>query len=154
MATYKAEIKTVPTGGQFTVTTESGSISTAREQIEKLYDPIYIYNLRECRGDGNSSSIGDVGGGVALVGVIAAGWAFLTFAPWVLMLVGGATGTWIGEKVTGKSIDEITDSGTNTKAGAILLSLMMLGGGVGFVKGHEFQTYMNTPDSVEVQQQK
>ena len=55
MATYKAEIKTVPTGGQFTVTTESGSISTARQQIEKLYDPIYIYNLRECRGGGSSS---------------------------------------------------------------------------------------------------
>ena len=70
------------------------------------------------------------------------------------MLVGGAAGTWVGEKVTGKSIDEISDSGTNTKAGAILLSLMMFGGGLGFVKGHEFQTYMNTPDSVEVQQQK
>lgn len=152
MATYKAEIKTVPTGGQFTVTTESGSIGTAREQIEKLYDPIYIYNLRECRGDNSGSSVGDISGSVGLIGIIAAGWLFFTFAPWVLMIIGGGAGTWIGEKVTGKSIDEITEK-DNTRAGAILLSLMLIGGGVGFIKGQEFQTYMNSSDSVEVKQQ-
>ena len=35
------------------------------------------------------------------------------------------------------------------KAGAILLTLIMLGGGFGFVKGHEFQQYMQETTTEE-----
>jgi hypothetical protein len=155
MATYKARIKTVSAGSAFEVTTESGCISTAREQIEKLYDPIYIYDLREVRGDGGSSGsgIGDVSGTVALVGLFAAAWAFMAFTPWILMTLGGAAGTWIGEKVTRKSIDEINEGPSNSVAGSIILILMILGGGFGFVKGDEikkgFDAPSDTPSEVQ-----
>jgi len=72
MATYKAKIKTVPTGSAFEVTTESGCISTAREQIEKLYDPIYIHDLREVNG-GSLFSSGDDLGGWLMFGLILFG---------------------------------------------------------------------------------
>ena len=147
MATYKARIKTVPTGSAFEVTTESGCISTAREQIEKLYDPIYIHDLREVRGGGNSSSVdlGDISGTMILVGLFAGAWAFIAFTPWILMTIGGATGTWIGQKIAGKTIDEVNEGPSNSKAGAIILVLMMLGGGFGFVKGDEIKKGFDAP---------
>lgn len=76
MATYKALIKTVPTGSAFEVTTESGSISTAKQQIEKLYDPIYIHNLREVR---NSSSVSESSGSWFLILAIFGIWLIVTY---------------------------------------------------------------------------
>jgi len=154
MATYKAEIKTVPTGTAYTVTVESGSISTAKQEIEHLYDPIYIRNLREVRGGNSSGSgVGDVGGTVGLIGLVAAAWAFVSFTPWILMGLGGAAGLWIGEKVTGQSVEEYTsrdDNKGHTKA-AIVLALTLLAGGFGFVKGDEIKKGFDAPDApVEV----
>lgn len=59
MTTYKAEIKTVPTGSAYTVTVESGSMSTAKQEIEHLYNPIYIRNLRTANSSSSSSDDGD-----------------------------------------------------------------------------------------------
>ena len=86
MATYKARIKTVPTGSAFEVTTESGSISTAKQQIEKLYDPIYIHDLREVRGGGNSSGIdlGDISGTIGIIAVLFVIWLFMEYF-WIMM---------------------------------------------------------------------
>jgi hypothetical protein len=151
MATYKAEIKTVPTGSSYTVTVESGSISTAKQEIEHLYKPIYIRNLRQVSNSNSSSSsgVGDIGGTVGLIGLVAAGWAFVSFTPWILMGLGGALGTWIGEKVTGQSVEEYTqldDDSGHSKA-AIVLALALLLGGVGFVKGDEIKKSFDTPDA-------
>jgi len=64
-------------------------------------------NLREVRSDSNSSGSGvDFGGTVGLIGLVAAGWAFFTFTPWILMCLGGVTGTWIGQKVTGQTLED------------------------------------------------
>lgn len=68
MAIYKAEIKTVPTGSSYTVTVESGSMSTAKQEIEHLYDPIYIRNLRQV-GSGGSSD-GSVEGTWFLIAIL------------------------------------------------------------------------------------
>ena len=95
MATYKAEIKTVPTGGQFTVTTESGSMSTAREQIEKLYDPIYIYNLREVRGGDSSTSVGDIGAYLILGAIIFGIWLIVEYWWIVVPIVAICLIAWI-----------------------------------------------------------
>ena len=150
MATYKAEIKTVPTGTAYTVTVESGSISTAKQEIEHLYDPIYIRNLREVRGGNSSGSgVGDVGGTVGLIGLVAVAWAFVSFTPWILMGLGGAAGLWIGEKVTGQSVEEYTTRGDDkghTQA-AIVLALTLLAGGIGFVKGDEMKKGFDAPDA-------
>ena len=77
MATYKALIKTVPTGSAFEVTTESGSINTAKQQIEKLYDPIYIHNLREVRN--SSSSVSESSSSWFLILAIFGIWLIVTY---------------------------------------------------------------------------
>jgi hypothetical protein len=151
MATYKADIKTVPTGSQYTVTVESGSMSTAKQEIEHLYNPIYIRNLRQVSNNNSSSGsgIGDIGGTAALVGLVAVGWAFVSFTPWILMGLGGAFGTWVGEKVTGQSLEDYTtrdDDNGHSKA-AIVLALALILGGIGFVKGDEIKKGFDAPDT-------
>jgi hypothetical protein len=88
MATYKAEIKTVPTGSSYTVTVESGSISTAKQEIEHLYDPIYIRNLRQVSGGSSSSSSGDVEGYVWLIAILFVIWLIAEY--WMFVLPIGA----------------------------------------------------------------
>jgi hypothetical protein len=85
MATYKAEIKTVPTGSSYTVTVESGSMSTAKQEIEHLYDPIYIRNLRQV-GSGGSSS-GSIGGTWILIGILVAIAIAIQFWPFTLTIL-------------------------------------------------------------------
>jgi hypothetical protein len=158
MATYKAEIKTVPTGSSYTVTVESGSISTAKEEIEHLYDPIYIRNLRQVNsGSSSSGSDGDGSGILALVGLGAAAWAFVSFTPWILMLVSGAAATWFGQLITGQTIEDYNERDDNKghKRIAFVLVLAILAGGFGFVKGDElkkeFDTSSGTPAQVQSQ---
>jgi hypothetical protein len=88
MATYKAEIKTVPTGSSYTVTVESGSISTAKQEIEHLYDPIYIRNLRQVSSGSSSSGSGDVEGYVWLIGILFVIWLFANY--WMFIVPIGA----------------------------------------------------------------
>lgn len=152
MATWKADIKTTPTGSTYTVTVEAGASYVAKEEIERLYQPIFIHNLRQVR-DGESSSSGsgvDVGGTVGLIGLVAAGWLFMTFTPWVLMGLGGAAGTWIGEKVSGQSLEEYNerDDGSGNKRAAFVVALALFLGGFGFVKGDEIKKGFDAPSSV------
>jgi len=79
MPKYQAEIKTVPTGSFFKVTTEAGSASSAKEQIEHLYDPIYIHNLYECREGSMISSIGDLGGWLILGAILFVIWIIVEY---------------------------------------------------------------------------
>lgn len=101
-----------------------------------------LYEARDQSGDG--VSVPDVGGSMGVL-ILAIGAILLfMFTPWILMLGGGASGAWIGEKVTRTSVDEARGN-----AGAILITLIMLGGGFGFVAGHEFQTYINSDTPTE-----
>jgi hypothetical protein len=79
MATYKAEIKTVPTGTAYTVTVESGSMSTAKQEIEHLYDPIYIRNLRQVSSGSSSYDGGDVGGYLMLGAILFGIWVVIEY---------------------------------------------------------------------------
>jgi len=125
-------------------------------KLRNFYDPIYIHDLREVRGGGNSSSVdlGDISGTMTLVGLFAGAWAFIAFTPWILMIIGGATGTWIGQKIAGKTIDEVNEGPSNSKAGAIILVLMMLGGGFGFVKGDEIKKGFDAPSDTPTEVRK
>ncbi len=155
MATYKADIKTTSSGSIYSVTVEAGASYVAREEIERLYNPIFIRNLRQVSSNSSSSGsgIGDVSGTVGLIGLVAAAWAFVSFTPWILMGLGGAAGLWIGEKVTGQSVEEYTsrdDNKGHTQA-AIVLAMTLLLGGIGFVKGDEMKKGFDAPDApVEV----
>jgi len=74
MATYQAEIKTLETGSSYTVTVHSGALSTAKQEIQRLYDPIYIRNLRQVSERSSSSDDSDGSGSFyLLLGFVALG---------------------------------------------------------------------------------
>ena len=159
MGLYRAKCWLGSSSGYQELEVQSNTLQGAKEQFQRIYGAEQIINLREVRGDSNSfgSGVGDVGGTVGLIGLVAVGWAFVTFTPWILMGLGGAAGLWIGEKVTGQSVEEYTsrrDDKGHTKA-AIVLALTLILGGVGFVKGDEIKKSFDTPDSpAQVQQAK
>ncbi len=92
----------------------------------------------------------------SLLGLIALGggiWAFVTFTPLVLMLLGGAVGTWVGEFATNQGltdyheIKEPTDD--QRKKATIALTLALLCGGFGFIQGTNMQHDWNSSDTIE-----
>ena len=149
MATWKADIKTTSTGSIYSVTVEAGASYVAKQEIERLYRPIFIQNLRQVHNDSGSSS--DVSGGASVVGVglLAACFAFVYFTPWVLMFLLGGFATWIGEIVTNQSLEEYTqrDDDFGHKRAAFVVVLALLAGGFGFVKGDEIKKGFDTPDA-------
>lgn len=56
MATWKADIKTTPTGSIYTVTVEAGAAYVAKQEIDRLYRPIFTRNLRQVRSSSDSQS--------------------------------------------------------------------------------------------------
>ena len=159
MATWKAEIKTTPTGSAYTVTVEAGASYVAKQEIEHLYNPIYIRNLRQVsnRDSSDSASGLDFGGTVGLIGLFGVLWLLYMFTPWILMGLGGAAGAWVGEKVTGQTLEEYNerDDGKGHKRIAFVLILTLLAGGFGFVKGDELKKSFDAPDApAQVQQTK
>lgn len=147
MASYQAEVQTVSSGGFMTVTVESGSLSTAKQVIQHIYNPITIRNLRQVRGSSSSSvSVGDIGSTGAMISLIAIVWALVTFTPWVLMVFFGGFGTWVGEKLTGLSVSDYANSNEDTghKRMAFILVLALLAGGFGFVQGNQLVNNTNT----------
>lgn len=149
MATWKADIKTTSTGSIYSVTVEAGASYVAKQEIERLYNPIFIRNLHQVRNSSSSSSSNDDGnGGVALIGLAAAAWAFFTFTPIIAMIGLGAVTTWISQIIVGQTVEEYTQRDDDSGHGraAIVLALALLAGGFGFVKGTELQKQWNTPD--------
>ena len=160
MATWKAEVFVNSRVGRINTEVEAATFQGAKEQIyAKHGDVQQIVNLRQVSSGGSSSGsgIGDVSGTVGLIGLVAVGWAFVSFTPWILMGLGGAAGTWIGEKVTGQSIEEYNereDDSGHSKA-AIVVALALILGGIGFVKGDEIKKSFDAPDApAQVQQAK
>ena len=155
MATWRAEVFVNSRVGRINTEVEAATFSGAKEQIyAKHGDVQQIVNLRQVSSGGSSSSSGsglDLGGTVGLIGLVAAGWAFVSFTPWVLMGLGGATGAWIGQKVTGQTIEEYNerDDGLGNKRAAAVLALSLILGGIGFVKGDEIKKGFDAPSVPE-----
>jgi hypothetical protein len=142
MATWRAKCWLGSSSGYQELEVQSNTHYGAKEQFQRIYGAEQIINLREVRGESNSSGSGvDFGGTVGLIGLVAAGWAFVSFTPWILMGLGGATGAWIGQKVTGQTIEEYNerDDGLGNKRAAAVLALSLILGGIGFVKGDEIK---------------
>ena len=117
MTTWKADVFVNSQVGRITTEVEASTFQGAQQQIyAKHGDVQQIANLRQVRNNSSSSSSSgsDVGGTVALVGLIAAGWAFVSFTPWILMGIGGAFGTWIGQLATGQTVEEYAESNSDT----------------------------------------
>lgn len=148
MATYRAKCWLGSSSGYQDLEVQSNTYYGAKEQFQRIYGAEQIINLREVRGESTSGSgVGDVGGTVGLIGLVALGWAFVSFTPWILMGLGGAFGTWVGEKVTGQSIEEYNerDDGLGNKRAAAVVALALILGGIGFVKGDEIKKGFDAP---------
>ena len=156
MATWRADVFVNSNVGRISTEVQASTFQGAKEQIyAKHGDVQQIVNLRQVSRNSSStsgdSSSGSVGGTVAVIGLIAAGWAFMSFTPWILMGLGGAFGLWVGEMVTGQSVEEYTsrdDDKGHTKA-AIVLALSLILGGIGFVKGDEIKKGFDAPSVPE-----
>jgi len=150
MATYRAKCWLGSSSGYQELEVQSSTLYGAKEQFQRIYGAEQVYNIREVRDSSSSGSgIGDVSGTVGLIGLVAAAWAFVSFTPWILMGLGGAFGLWVGEQVTGQSVEEYTsrdDDKGHAKA-AIVLALTLLAGGFGFVKGDEIKKGFDAPDA-------
>lgn len=143
--------------GYVDIEVSANTLGGAKEQLQNVYGAEQIINLREVSksSSGHSGSESSLGGTATLIGLIAAGWAFMTFTPWILMLLGGAAGAWVGEKVTGQSVEEYADTDEDTGHGKalIVLALSLILGGVGFVKGDEIKKGFDAPSSTPAQVQ-
>ena len=150
MATWKADVFVNSQVGRITTEVEASTFQGAQQQIyAKHGDVQQITNLRQVTGSSGSSGGSDIGGSIALIGLVAAGWAFFSFTPWILMGIGGAFGTWIGQLVTGQTIEEYSDrddDSGHTKA-AITLALALILGGVGFVQGDSIKKGFDAPST-------
>jgi hypothetical protein len=155
MATWRAEVFVNSRVGRISTEVEAASFSGAKEQIyAKHGDVQQIVNLRQVNSNNSSSSgsgVGDIGGTAALIGLFAVGWAFVSFTPWILMGLGGAAGAWIGEKVTGQSVQEYNerDDDLGHSKAAIVLALALVLGGIGFVKGDQIKKGFDAPSVPE-----
>ena len=148
MATYRAKCWLGSSSGYQDLEVQSNTYYGAKEQFQRIYGAEQIINLREVRGESTSGSgVGDIGGTAGLIGLVALGWAFVSFTPWILMGLGGAAGTWIGQKVTGQSIEEYNerDDGLGNKRAAAVVALALILGGIGFVKGDEIKKGFDAP---------
>lgn len=155
MATWKADVFVNSQVGRITTEVESSTFQGAQQQIyAKHGDVQQITNLRQVKNSSSSSS--DIGGTAALIGLVAVGWAFVSFTPWILMGVGGAFGTWIGQLATGQTVEEYAESNSDTghTKAAITLALALLLGGIGFVQGNEIKKGFDAPDTPQSQQVK
>lgn len=156
MATWRADVFVNSTVGRITTEVEAATFTGAKEQIYAKHGNVQqIVNLRQVGRNSGSSSSSEISGSgtIALVGLAAAVWAFMSFTPWILMLVGGAAGTWIGEKVTGQSIEEYNEREDDMGHGKALiaLSLAIILGGFGFVKGDELKKGFDAPSETTEQ---
>ena len=151
MARYRAKCWFGSNIGMQEMEVNSATSHGAVDMLKRVYGAQQVYNVHQIRegsnSGGGSSSFSGIGG-LSLVALIAA----VMFAPWVLMTVGGAVGTWISEKVVGSSLEESVDTEDMPRV-LIILFAAILSGGIGFYKGTEFQNYINTPDAPAQQQQ-
>jgi hypothetical protein len=152
MATWKADVFVNSQVGRITTEVQASTFGGAQQQIyAKHGDVQQITNLRQVSNNSSSDSSGgsDAGVTVALIGLVAVGWAFLSFTPWIMMGLGGAAGTWIGQLATGQTVEEYADSDSDTghAKAAITLALALILGGVGFVKGIDIKKGFDAPDT-------
>lgn len=158
MATWRADVFVNSQVGRIKTEVEASTFSGAQQQIYAKHGDVQsIMNLRQVNKSSSSSSEGlDIGASMGLVGVLAGIWILVTFTPWILMGLGGALGTWIGEKLTGQSIEEYTERSDDEGHGkaAMVLALALLCGGIGFVQGSQFASSFDSTPKVEQTQSK
>lgn len=149
MATWQAQIKTTPTGSYHTVTVEAGASYVAKQEIEHLYRPITIMNLRQVSSDNETQFSPEASWiGIGLVGSL---FLFAMFTPWIAMGIGGAIGTFMGQLITGQSLEEYAerDDDYGNKRAAFVVALALICGGIGFTQGHKLHQEFNSESQIQ-----
>jgi len=133
----------------------SGSSSSSSSSSSGGNPRPAIMGLFDNNDDDDDDDDEGVSGG-SILGLLAIGgglWAFFTFTPLILMLLGGAFGTWIGEFATNQGLIDYREikepTSDQRKKATIALALALLCGGYGFVQGTNMQNGWNTPDTIE-----
>jgi len=153
MATWTAKVFVNSQVGTINTEVEAATFSGAKEQIYAKHGNVQqITNLHQVSNRSSSSpatSEASMNATVGLIGLIAVGWAFMTFTPWILMLLGGAAATWASQLITGQTIEEYAERQDDKGHGkaATVLVLALLAGGFGFIQGDNLQKEWNTPDT-------
>lgn len=95
------------------------------------------------------------GGLIVLLGLL---WLAFSFLPWVLMFIGGASATWLGQVLTNQTVEEYTDiedpTDNETIRFLIVLVLSLTVGGWGFIQGTLWQREVQTDTTPKVEQVK
>jgi hypothetical protein len=141
MSRYLADVWLGSDSGFQTVEIDASSINGVTEQIKTKYH-VKHENIRNVRLAENSPIAGDFSntGSILIVLLI-----LISFFPtYILMLLFGASGTWITLKLFGKSFWEIS-SPENTRPFIILSIVAILSGGTGFYIGTQIE---NPPQQI------
>ena len=151
MATWRADVFVNSQVGRITTEVEAATFSGAKQQIyAKHGDVQQITNLREVSSNSSSSGSSEIDGAgvIGLVGLAAAAWAFVSFTPIIAMIGLGAAATWISQFIVGQTVEEYVEREDDSGHGkaAIVLTLALIAGGFGFVKGTVLQKQWNTPE--------
>ena len=156
MPTFEA-ILTLPNGqGCHKMTTVANDVTGADAQFRRVYGAVEVTNCHKVDDNSSSGGSGSTMDTETAVGAVAVGAgliAFIMFMPWILMAAGGAAGTWIGQKMTGYSIEEYNNTTNHSekemKRAGVILAMALLLGGIGFTTGHNFVNNDGSVDSVE-----
>lgn len=132
-----------------------------RAQEERLRNngkSVYIPEQPEKINYSSSNDDTDFSGTGGLIILLGLLWAAFTFLPWVLMFAGGTAAVWIGQLLTGQTVDEYTsiDDPTNNETirFLIVLILSITVGGWGFVQGTLWQREVQMDSTPKVEQVK
>ena len=138
MALWQAQIRVVPSGILTTVQVEAGTVGTAKQTIDQIYNPVQILNLRQVSNSLFQPNY-STGGGALLFGILVIGGLFLYLTPYVLSVLYGGAATWISQKVVGQTMEEYNDKDDDNpedhKKASIVFWSALLFGMLGFVHG-------------------
>ena len=156
MPTFEAIVTLPKEQGSHKMTTVAATTEGAIDQFKRVYGATEVTNCYEVKGNSSSGGSGSTMDTETAVGAVAVGAgliALIMFLPWILMAAGGAAGTWIGQKMTGYSIEEFNNTTNHSekemKRAGVILAMALLLGGIGFTTGHNFVNNDGSVDNVE-----
>ena len=158
MPRWTAECWLGSSSGYVNIEVEAATSTGAKEQLERTYGAQTIINLREINSNSSSSdsSTDEWHIGHTITAALIGGTLLLAFAgEWLGMVLGGTAATWLGEKITGQTIDEYNSSVDTTeiqnKKIAYLLAIVLIGGGAGFAIGSNIKASINDSSDSQTQ---
>lgn len=151
---YQADVWLGSASGRQKIYVSSNTSQGAREQIKNLYnvsdsDIQNLYPARESEGIGLGSLPGSSFLFLFIVG--SALWVF--FTPWIFMLICGAGGTWISQKIMSTTLEDACDN-DNGKAISVILITSLILGGYGFIQGNNWNKEIHSDTQPKVEQVK